>query len=217
MTPRTFVLAVAGFATRVRPALLAAFALGCALAGCVTAENSLSQNDIAGMKLTGVNVSFAPKAFVFWEEGERAYAGAKAMSDAQVADARRTPEYKDYVYGMLGPRIKAGVEQAMAGQLVGTRPVRLEIVVRRFQVPTVAERVLIGSDPQMFAAATLVDARTGAVILAHPDLEASALGGGGLIRTAMQAALDSSRNETPEGRLIASFGRTYREWLTHGA
>ena len=49
------------------------------------------------------------------------------MSDAQVADARRTPEYKDYVHGMLGPRIKAGVEQAMAGQLVGTRPVRLRL------------------------------------------------------------------------------------------
>ncbi|MET3333969.1 MULTISPECIES: hypothetical protein [Bradyrhizobium] len=34
-----------------------------ALAGCVTAaNNSLSQSDIAGMKLTGVAVSFAPDA-----------------------------------------------------------------------------------------------------------------------------------------------------------
>ena len=33
MTPRTFVLSAAGFATRVWPALLAEFALGFALAG----------------------------------------------------------------------------------------------------------------------------------------------------------------------------------------
>lgn len=37
------------------------------------------------------------------------------MSDAQVADARRTQDYKDYVHAMLGPRIKSGIEQAMAG------------------------------------------------------------------------------------------------------
>ncbi len=217
MTPRTFVLAAARLVTMVRPAILAAVALGFALAGCVTAENSLSQNDIASMKLIGVNVGFAPNAAVTWEEGERAYAGARAMSDAQVADARRTPEYMDYVHGMLGARIKAGVEQAIAGQLAGTRPVRLEIVVRRFYVLSVVERVLVGGGPQMFAAVTLVDARTGAVILAHPDLEAFALGPAGVIGTAVQAAIDNSRNETPESRLIARFGQTYREWLIHAA
>jgi DNA-binding CsgD family transcriptional regulator len=205
------------FASMVRPALLAALGLGLALSACVTAENPLSQTYIAGMKLTGVNVSFAPKASVIWEEGERAYAGARTMSDAQVAEARRTQEYKDYVHAMLGARIKAGVEQAMAGQLIGARPVRLEIVVSRFYVPSVASRVLIGGDPQMFAAATLVDARTGAVILAHPDLEAFVHGGAGIIGTAVQAAIDSSRNETQEDRLIANYGQTYREWLTHGA
>lgn len=205
------------FANRARPALFAALTLGLALAGCVTAENSLSQNDIASMKLTGVNVSFAPNAVVRWEEGERAYAGAKAMSDAQVADARQTQDYKDYVHALLAPRIKAGVEQAMAGQLTGVRPVRLDIVVTRFYIPSFVWRVVVGGDPLMIAAATLVDARTGAVILAHPGLDVLVSGSSGIIRATLQAAVDSSRNETPEGRLIARYGEAYREWLTHGA
>lgn len=196
---------------------IAALGAMLALSGCVTAENALTQNDIASMNLTGVNVSFAPDALVMWEDGERAYASAKAVSDEQMAAARRTQDYKDFVHNMLGARIKAGVEQAMAGQLIGSRPVRLEIVVRLFKVPSVASRVLIGSDPEMTASATLVDARTGATIIVHPKLAAFVLGGRGLVGTAVQAAIDSSRNQTQEGQLIARYGEMYREWLTHGA
>jgi len=118
---------------------------------------------------------------------------------------------------MLAARIRGGVEQAMAGQLIGSRPVRLEIVVKRFTIPSVASRVLIGSDPQMTASATLVDARTGAVIISNPKAESFVVVGHGIIGTAVGAAIDSSRNETPEGRLIADYGQTYRRWLTHGA
>ena len=196
---------------------LAALAVMLVMAGCVTAENSLSQNDIASMNLTGVSVSFTPDAFVAWDEGERAYAAAKGLSDQQLLAAMRTQEMKDYVRGMLAPRIKAGVEQAMAGQLAGSRPVRLEIVVRHFKTPSVASRILIGSDPEMTASATLVDARTGAVIIAHPEIAAFVHRAGGLIGTAVTAAIDSSRNETQDGLLISRYGQMYREWLIKGA
>ena len=69
----------------------------------------------------------------------------------------------------------------------------------------------------MTASATLVDARTGAVVVAHPELVASVHRSGGLIGTAVTAAIDNARNETQEGLLIARYGRMYREWLTHGA
>jgi hypothetical protein len=59
--------------------------------------------------------------------------------------------------------------------LIGARPVRLEIVVKRFTVPSVASRILIGGDPDMAASATLVDARTGAVILSNPEIFAAVL------------------------------------------
>ena len=109
-------------------ARFAALAVLFALAGCVTTENSLSQNDIASMKLTGVTVSFAPEAGIQWEDGIRAYATSRAISDHEIATATNTPEGKAYVRDMLAPRIKAGVEQAMAGQLNGSRPVRVVMV-----------------------------------------------------------------------------------------
>ena len=60
-------------------ARLGAVALMLTLAGCVTVENSLSQNDVADMKLTGVAVNIDPGAII-WEDGLRAYAAAKGGS-----------------------------------------------------------------------------------------------------------------------------------------
>ena len=188
-----------------------------ALSGCITAENALSQNDVASMRLTAVSVSFTSNAIVVWEDGERAYGGSKGMTDEQMAAARRSQGYRDYVQNTLGPRIRSGVEQALAGQLNGSRPVRLEIVVKQFTLPSVASRVLIGADPRMIASAILVDARSGAAIATNPELSVAVTGARGLIGTAVQAAVDNSRNETQEGQLIARFSQNYRGWLTHGA
>ena len=142
-----------------------------ALAGCVTAENALSPNDVAAMKLAAVTVNFAPNSLVSTPDGEDAYAAAKGIPPGQMLSVLRTPEYKDYVRHMVGPRIEAGIEQALAERLNGSRPVRLEIVVNEYKVPSVMSRVLIGGQPSMIVAATLVDARTGAVILANPKVE----------------------------------------------
>src|SRR4051812_46742093 len=60
-------------------ARLAVLAGALALTGCVTAENSLSANDIANMKLTGVSISYAPDALVIWDDGIRAYAASKGI------------------------------------------------------------------------------------------------------------------------------------------
>lgn len=184
-----------------------------ALAGCVTTENSLSQNDIASMKLTGVTVSFAPDAGIQWEDGIRTYATSKAIPDHEIATATNTPEGKAYVRNMLAPRIKAGVEQAMAGQLNGTRPVRLEIVVKSFVIASAVQRILIGGGRGMVADANLVDARTGALIIAYPEVRAVVMVGNGIVGTAVQAAIDSASEQSPADKLIVVYGQNYRDWL----
>ena len=179
----------------------------------MTTENSLSQNDIASMKLAGVTVSFAPEAAIQWEDGIRAYATSKAIPDHEIATATNTPEGKAYVQNMLAPRIKAGVEQAMAGQLVGSRPVRLDIVVKSFVMASAVQRILIGGGRGMVADANLVDARTGALIVAYPDLQALAYAGNGIVGAAVQAAIDNASAQCPADKLVGIYGQNYRNWL----
>jgi len=198
-------------------ARFAALGILFALAGCVTTENSLSQNDIASMKLTGVNVSFAPDARVQWEDGIRAYATTKAIADDQIATATDTPEGKAYVRNLLAPKIKAGVEKAMAGQLNGSRPVRLEIVVKNFAIASAVQRIMIGGGREMTAGANLVDARTGAIIIANPDLRAFLMAGQGVLGTAVQAAIDNAATQGVAEQVVDRYGKNYRDWLLRRA
>ena len=198
-------------------ARLAALGVALALAGCKTAENSLSQNDITAMKLTGVTVSYAPDASVQWEDGFRAYAAAKSIPDDQITAAIATPEGKAYVQNLLAPKIKAGVEKAMAGQLNGARPVRLDIVVKNFAIAGVAQRIVIGGGGEMTATANLADARTGAVIIANPELRGFLYAGQGLLGTAMQAAIDSNAAQSVADQVAERYGQNYRDWLLRRA
>jgi hypothetical protein len=194
-------------------ARLAALAGALALAGCVTTENSLSKNDIAAMKLTGITVSYAPDANVQWEDGIRAYATAKTIPDDEIATRTNTPEGKAYVQNLLTPKIKSGIERVMAGQLNGTRPVRLDIAVKSFTIASAVQRILIGGGYGMAADATLVDAKTGAVIIAHPELRGILLAGQGVLGTAVQAAIDNSHAQGVPERIVESYAENYRNWL----
>lgn len=193
--------------------LLAVLAGAIVLAGCVTAKNSLSQDDISSMKLTDVAVTFAPDATMQWEDGIRAYATAKAIPDDQIATATNTPEAKAYAQSLLAPRIKAGVEKAMAGQLNGTRPVRLNVVIRSFTISPAIQRVVIGGGHGMVADANLVDARTGATVLAHPKMGVALIVGQGVLGTAVQAAIDSASTQSTADKIADRYGDSYREWL----
>jgi hypothetical protein len=197
-------------------ARLAVLAGVLALTGCVTTENSLSANDIANMKLVGVTVSYTPDATVQWDDGIRAYATSKAIVDDQIATATNTPEGKAYVQNLLAARIKPGIERAMAGQLNGTRPVRLDIVVQSFTISSAVQRILIGGGHGMVADANLVDARTGAVIIAHPRLTAVLLAGQGVLGTAVEAALTNA-GQTTLDRIVVTYGENYRNWLLRRA
>lgn len=184
-----------------------------ALAGCVTANNSLSQSDIDSMKLAGVAVSFAPDARIQWEDGLRAYADSKAVSLEQAATMADTPEAKAFVQGLLTPRIKAGVEQVLAARLAGTRPVRLDIRVKALLFPSAIQRVVIGGHRGMIADANLVDARTGALIVAYPELNASLYTGQGIVGAAVQAAIDNNATQSPVDKVSVRYGEIYRNWL----
>jgi hypothetical protein len=164
------------------------------------------------MKLTGVTVAYAPDAFVRWDDGIRAYAASKGIIDNSAVPAY-TPEGRAYIRALLAPRIKAGVEQAMAGELNGTRPVRLELVVHQFTIVPAVQQIVLGGDHEMRAEANLVDARTGAIIIANPNLGAViARDRRGLLGAVAEGAFTNG-NETTIERLADIYGKTYRSWL----
>ena len=173
----------------------------------------MSQNDIAALKLTAVTVSFAPDATIQFEDGIRAYAVSKTIPDDQISAAANTPKGKAYVNAMLGPRIKAEIEKVMAGQLNGSRPVRLEVVVGRFELPSAVQRILIGGHRFMSADANLVDARTGAIILANGDARTMVYTGQGVPGAAIQAGFDNASDQGVVERLVDNYAESYRDWL----
>jgi hypothetical protein len=114
---------------------------------------------------------------------------------------------------MLAPVIQTGVSKSMAGQLVGSRPVRLDVVVKSFALSSAAQRILIGGGRGMVADANLVDALTGAIIIAYPNLVAASYAGQGIVGTAVQAAIDSSSDQSVAEKLASRYGNIYRNWL----
>ena len=123
---------------------LAVALLASALAGCVTTQNTLTKADVAALKLADVRVSVAPDAKIVWYEPLQAYAATKKIPDEQYSDFIKTNDAKAHVNGLISGKVKGAMEKKVAGQLNGSRPVRIEVVVTQFIVPTAAQRVIIG-------------------------------------------------------------------------
>jgi hypothetical protein len=105
----------------------------------------------------------------------------------------------------------------LTGQLNGSRPVRLDVVVKSFALSSAVQRILIGGGRGMVADANLVDARTGAVIVAYPELRAATYAGQGIVGTAVQAAIDNASEQSVAEKLAVRYGELYRRWLLHQA
>ena len=191
----------------------AVFIVAVSAAGCVTVQNSLRPEEPKTFKLTGVTVSYAKEAGIAWDDPYRAYAAAKAIPDDQLAIATNTPEAKAFAQNFLAPRIKAAAERHLSPLLAGTRPVRLEIVVYSFHIASAIQRVVIGGGFIMIADANLVDARTGATIVAYPKLVGAATAGQGILGTVVQVAYDAGQGVSEADRLMNNYVEQYANWL----
>lgn len=90
---------------------------------------------------------------------------------------------------------------------------RLDIVVKSFAISSAVQRVLIGGGRGMTADANLVDARTGAIIIANPDFGAFLVAGQGIVGTAVQAAIDNASTQSVVEKVVDRYGENYRDWL----
>jgi hypothetical protein len=196
------------------------------LAGCASLpQNTLAVNDIATYKLESVAVSVPPDAHMWWGDAEREFAAkhgektlaelrsTKTGAEAAAANANdaiiNSPQCKQYLRDEASRRLQ-GVMQAYVGaELRGNRPVRLEVVVHELTIPSGVQRVVLGGNPMILASATLVDARTGTVIVAYPKLLAMAGAGQGVAGVLVEQFASDDLYD----RVIMAYATRYREWL----
>ena len=195
--------------------LLAVALLASALGGCMLPTNTLSKADIATFKLADIRVSVAPSAKVVWFEALQTYAATKKIPDEQYTDWIKTDDAKSHLNGLIASKVKAAMEKEMGGALNGARPVRLEVVVTQFLVPTGAQRLLVGGVYAINADVNLVDAKSGAVLSAHPNLGHSLHSEGGVVGVVAQAIADLVKPKAEV--MIDQYGMIYRIWLINNA
>jgi len=187
--------------------LFALMAIG--LAGCVTATNSLTTNDVASFRMTGATVRFAPDVKIWWGDGERAFAASKGQPATESETLAKTPEGQAYLRNAIATKLKAAVERQLAGGLTGTRPVRIEVTVKDVTIASAIQRVVIGGHHTMTADVNLVDAKTGAVIAPYAAQSAMSFAGQGI----GGALIDAALFDEPIDRVINNYAEQYAGWL----
>lgn len=187
--------------------VLALAAVG--LAGCQTANNTLSLDDIAMLRLAGVDVSFAPNAHIWWGDGERAFAASKGQSVLESETLAKTPEGQAYLRNTIAAKVKGAMERKVSAELAGARPVRVQVTVKSVVISSAIQRVLVGGHHSMVADVTLVDAKTGALLLPYAGQMKQAAAGQGIGGVLVDAALLPD----PIDRVADNYAETYVYWL----
>lgn len=191
---------------------IAVLGLAWVVSGCVTTnQHSLSASDVRSFKLAEIRVSVPLETSVTWYDALQEYAQVKAIPNFELNDATDNDEFKRWIRDRLAVRVKEALQQHVAGVLNGTRPVRLEVLVRRFEISSAIQRIVVGGGYSVAGDVNLVDAKTGAVLASHPGLVYVRMAGNGIGGTLVQAAFDASN--PPATALVTGFAETYRDWL----
>ncbi len=189
--------------------LLMIMGLGLMLGGCVTASNTLAPDQVATMRFQSVAVTFQPGARIWWGDGERAYAASKGQNVLQAEEAAKSEEGQAYIRNAIATRLSQAFEKNLRPELTGARPVRVEIKVKEVEIASAIQRILIGGHHRLRADVDLVDARSGAVVLAFSDQGAMARAGQGV----GGVLLDNAFLGDPIDRVIQNYASQYRNWL----
>ena len=181
-----------------------------ALAGCVTAKNTMSMEDVATLKYAGADVRFAPDAIIYWGDGERAYAASKGQPATESDNLAKTPEGQAYLRNTISGKVKAAMERHLGKSLKGTRPVRAVVTVKNVTISSAIQRIVIGGNHAMGGDVTLTDARSGAALLSYDSQTTPTGAGNGLGGVLLDAALFPD----PIDRVTDNYAIIYTNWLT---
>jgi hypothetical protein len=176
--------------------------LALVLAGCASVPPALSPEQVTGFRVTAVNVKFTGDARVSWLDGARRYADSKGLDF-------EGPETQAHIRSTVASKLKSAVERRLADRLTGSRPVRVEIAVRAVFLSSMVQRVVIGGAHNVIAEVSLVDAKTGEVLVSNPNVVGIAGGGSGVLGVVVENTL----LDEPVDRVTDSFAMQCGRWL----
>lgn len=179
------------------------------LAGCQTVSNSLSAADVRSFRLEATSVEFDPQVAIWYGDAERAYAATKGVAAAESDTVANTSEGKADVRSQISTKVSAAMQKSLGSALSGGRPVRVVVVVKSVTIPSVVQRVIVGGMHMMSAEVKLVDARSGAVLLTHPNLPSASTTGNGIAGALIEGAVGGDAME----RVANDFANNYKVWL----
>ncbi len=196
--------------------ILLAIGFALMVAACATmAENTLSPERRAALKIESVNVTFSPGAQLVWAEAEAEYQRSKDPNAPTQAfiNHKMDDEGRAYVERKASGRIREALDKGLLrATSQGTQPVRLQVAVRELYIAPPAMR-LIGQSPFTIRAnMTLVDSRSGAVVLEAKDFQGYGGQSGGIIGIALDQVMPD-----PIDRAARSLANSYRSWLRTGS
>ena len=179
------------------------------LAACVTVSNTLPMEEVATFRVAEVKVGFAQGARVNWGDGERAFAASKGAPATESDVYAKTPEGQAYIRNTITSKVKGAMERHLSAGLNGSRPVRVEVAIKEITIASAIHRILIGGQHTMSADVTLVDPKTGAVLVAFPGQASMAMAGQGVAGAILDQAFLPDRVD----RVVDSYASQYRNWL----
>lgn len=191
--------------------------LAALLAGCATAvENTLSPERRAGLKIESVKVTFAPDASLRWAEAESEFDRTKDPNGGAAAYMRAelpSGERRAFIERKAAARITEAFQKQFAPSFRGTEPARVEVVVKTLDLPSGLRRVTLGGNHMIAADITVVNAKSGQVILRASDFRTQAVAGNGIGGVLLDQVIMSD----PIDRAADVLAKNYRSWLGDGS
>ncbi|BCM83208.1 hypothetical protein [Methylobacterium indicum] len=194
---------------------VAVLAALCVAACNTVAPNRLSLADTAQLRFTAIEVR-STGAAINWTSAEDDYLRSRNLSLTDPALVR-TPEAQGFIRDLAARRLQAALERALAARPEGARPARLVVTLIAADIPSAAQRILIGGSPTIRATIEIVDARTGTVLTTYSGDRGIQPAGHGVIGVMVDGALTAGGMDDLYDRAANDLARRFRTWLAAGA
>lgn len=174
------------------------------LAACASPHN-LTQQEVNGLGIANIQVSFAPNAHISWSIEQEKYRETHNASPEEI---------RQHVKTRLLTLVQEEYDRQLKPYFQGPKKVRLEVSIRSLIVPSLAERVFVNNTASFAANYSVVDVKSGTVLARYEDTGSVQIMVGGVAGILTDAT--GLTGKDPALSMIPLHVAKAREWLSKG-